>query len=167
VSSENRRRLFGGDIVGELFGLGVWGEFGYNRIRNEKNFSEIDAGFDYTLDNGIYILGEYYHNERAKSDHKDLDLGDWLRYLAAEIKTITRDNLYLYVDYPLTDLIHINNSVVGSLNDYSFALIPGANYSFRENIEIQLFINLSLGEDLKSYTHEQGQSGLLRMKIYF
>jgi hypothetical protein len=167
TSSDNRRRLFGGDIVGELLGLGVWGEFGYNRIDNENNFSEIDIGFDYTLDNGTYILSEYYHNERAKSDYKELELNDWLRYLTAGIKTITRDNLYLYVDYPLTDLIHINNSLVGSLNDYSFALIPGANYSFQENIELQLFINLSLGEDLKSYTSEQGQSGLLRMRIYF
>jgi hypothetical protein len=112
-------------------------------------------------------LGEYYHNERAKSDYKQLDLNDWILYLIAENKTITRDNLYLYLDYPLTDLIHINNSLVGSLNDRSFALIPGANYSFQENIELQLFINLSLGEDLKSYTNEQGQGGLLRMRIYF
>lgn len=167
VTNDARRRLFGGDIVGELLGLGVWGEFGYNRIDNESNFSEINIGFDYTLDNGTYILGEYYHNERAKSDYKELNLNDWLRYLTADIKTITRDNMYLYLDYPLTDLIHVNNSVVGSLNDYSLALIPGVNYSFQENIELQLFITLSLGEDLKSYTNEQGQSGLLRMRIYF
>jgi len=162
-----RRQLFGGDFVGELLGLGTWGEFGYNRIAGESNFSEAVLGLDYTLDNGTYILGEYYHNERAKSDYRDLDLNDWIRYIAADIKTITRDNLYLYADYPLTDLIHINNSIVGSLNDYSVALIPGANYSFQENIELQLFINLNLGEDLKSYTNEQGQGGILRIRIYF
>ena len=67
----------------------------------------------------------------------------------------------------MTDLIHINNSIVGSLNDYSVALIPGVNYSFQENIELQLFINLNLGEDLKSYTGEQGQGGILRVRIYF
>jgi len=167
AGSKSKRRLFGGDIVGELLGLGVWGEFAYNRVEDRDNFNEIDAGLDYTLDNGAYILAEYYHNEQAKSDYREFDLNDWLRYLTAETKTISRDNIYLYLNYPLTDLIHVNNSIVGSINDQSFALVPGASYSFRQNIEIDLFMSLSLGADNKAYTGEQGQSGLLRMRIYF
>jgi hypothetical protein len=161
------RRLFGGDMVGELLGLGIWGEFAYNRLEDHDNFNEIDAGIDYTLDNGLYLLAEYYRNERAKSDYREFELDDWLAYFTAESKTISRDNLYFYLDYPLTDLIHVNNSIVGSINDGSLALVPGMNYSFRQNIDIDLFLNLNLGDDLKAYTAEQGQGGILRMRIYF
>ncbi len=167
IANDYKRQLFGGDFAGELLGLGVWGEFGYNKVENNDNFSEIVSGLDYTLDNGTYILAEYYHNERAKSDYRDLTLLDWLRFLFAETKTISRDNLYLYADYPLTDLIHINNSIVGSLSDNSFALVPGLNYSFRENVDLDVFVNFNTGGDNKAYTSEQGQSGLLRMRIYF
>lgn len=167
VAKIYKRRLFGGDFVGEILGLGVWGEFGYNRVENRKNFSEIDAGFDYTFDNQTYILAEYYHNERAKGDYHNFGLVDWLNYISGEIKTISKDNYYLYADYPVTDLIHVNNSVVGSANDGSFALIPGVDYNIRENIELEFIGGFTLGKDNTAYTSEQGQSGLLRMRIYF
>ena len=162
-----KRRLYGGDFVGQLLGVGVWGEFGYNRVEIGKNFSEIDAGLDYTLDDGTYLLAEYYHNDRARGDYRDFDLDYWLEYLSGKLKAIAKDNLYLYADYPLTDLLHVNNAVIGRINDGSIALVPGVDYSVREDIELEFIGGFTLGKDNRAYTSEQGQSGLLRMRVYF
>ncbi len=161
------RHMYGGDIVGELLGLGVWAEFGYNTLSGVDDFKEILAGADYTFDNELYVMAEYYRNGLGKSEYEEYDLNDWLRFLTGEIRTISRDNLYLYLDYPVTDYIHLSNSFITSLSDRSISLVPSMNYSMYQNIEMDLFLNFNLGEDSKAYSVEQGYSGVLRFKVFF
>ncbi len=162
-----QRRLYGGDFVGELLGLGIWGEGAFNVIKGRDNLWEIDLGMDYTLDNGIYLLAEYYYNGFGKGNSDDYDLNDWMRLFAGEIKSISRENLYLYIDYPLTDLIHLNSSTILSVSDRSAALIPGFYYSFAENLDMNLFLNINTGKPATAYSAELGQSGLIRLRYYF
>jgi len=166
-NNSTKRRLYGGDIVGELFGLGVWSEFGYNTLENHHDFWEILFGLDYTLDNGTYLMAEYFHNELAKSDHHDYNLNDWLRYFAAESRTISRDNLYLYCDYPLTDLIHCGGSAIISVSDGSFGMVPTVSYNIFQNVEMNLFAGFNFGSEGKALSADQGSSGILRLRIYF
>lgn len=161
------RRLYGSDFVGELLGMGIWGEGVFNVITGRNNLWEIDLGMDYTLDNGIYLLAEYYYNGFGKSDSDDYDLNDWMRLFTGELKAISRENLYIYADYPLTDLIHLNNSIILSVSDQSAALIPGFFYSFAENLDINLFLNINTGKPSTAYSDELGQSGLIRLRYYF
>jgi hypothetical protein len=161
------RRLFGADFAGELLGLGIWAEGAHNVFNKQENLWEIDAGIDYTLDNGFYLLAEYYYNEFGKGDPDDYDHNDWMRLFNGEIKSISKQNLYLYGDYPLTDLIRINNSVVLSLSDQSAAIIPGFYYSFAQNLDINLFLNINTGSPSTAYAEELGQSGLVRLRYYF
>jgi hypothetical protein len=162
------RRLYGGSFVGELFGLGLWGEMGFNTFnRRYRDFLEIVFGLDYTLDNGTYLLSEYYRNGLAKSDYRDYDLNDWMRFFMAESKSVSRDNLYLYVDYPLTDLIHLNNSAVASLPDMSLALIPGLNYSLYQDVELTVFVNIYTGKEKTAYNSNLGTGGIVRLRVYF
>ncbi len=164
---DNNRRLFGGEFTGELFGLGIWGEYGYNTLEPLDDFWEIVLGTDYTLDNGTYLMAEYYYNGLAKSDYRDYDLNDWTRFFMAESKSVSRDNLYLYVDYPLTDLIHLNNSAVVSLPDMSLALIPGLNYSLYQDVELTVFINVYVGKEKMAYNSDLGTGGIVRLRVYF
>jgi len=164
---ELKRRLYGGDLVGEIFGLGIWGEFAYNTLETQAGFWETLIGADYTLDNGMYFLAEYLHNELAKSDYHDYDLNDWMRYFLGENRTISRDNLYLYFDYPLTDLIHLNNSIALSLTDQSLNLMPSLRYNIFQNIEINIFAGFNIGENNKAFSKDQGSTAIFRMKAYF
>ncbi len=164
---DNNRRLFGGEFTGELFGMGIWGEYGYNTLEPLDDFREIVLGTDYTLDNGTYLMAEYYYNGLAKSDYHDYDLNDWMRFFMAESKSVSRDNLYLYFDYPLTDLIHLNNSAVVSLSDMSLALIPGLNYSLYQDVELTVFINVYMGREKTAYNSDLGTGGIARLRVYF
>jgi len=166
-STQLKRQLVGGDFVGELLGFGIWGEFGYNKLETQPDFWEILAGTDYTFDNGMYFLAEYLHNELAKSDYHDYDLNDWIRYFLGENRTISRDNMYLYFDYPLTDLIHLNNSIVLSLSDQSLGLIPSFQYNIFQNVEINIFAGFNIGDSDKAFSEDQGSTAIIRMKAYF
>ncbi len=164
---ELKRRLYGGDFVGQVFGLGVWGEFGYNTLDTQPDFWETLVGLDYTLNSGAYFMIEYLHNGLAKSDYHDYNLNDWMRYFLGENRTISRDNMYLYFDYPLTDLIHINNSFVVSLSDQSLGLIPSFQYDIFQNVEINVFANFNIGDSDKAFSKDQGSTVIIRMKAYF
>jgi hypothetical protein len=162
------RRLYGISFAGELLGIGVWGESGFNTFhRHYGDFSEIVFGLDYTLDNGTYLLAEYYRNGLAREDYHDYDLNDWMHFFLAESKSVSRDNLYLYIDYPLTDLIHLNNSAVASLPDMSIALTPRLNYSLYQDVELTLLINIYTGREETAYNRDLGTGGLARLRIYF
>jgi hypothetical protein len=157
----------GGDFAGELLGLGVWGEGAHNFVEDFDDFWELLIGGDYTFDSEVYILLEFYHHSLGKSDYRDYDLNDWLRFFYQEQKSLTRDQLYCLVQYPLTDLLKIGGSTLISLSDGSIALVPTLLYSFHENIEFTLIGNLNFGEEGKAYGSSQGNSLLLRSRAYF
>jgi len=167
TSHEGIRRLYGGDIVGELLSLGVWTEFGFNTFNYLDDFWEVILGVDYTFDNGLYMMGEYYYNELGKSDHNEYNFDDWMRFLCGEQKTISQDNLYLYLDYPLTDYFHLNNSLVTSLSDMSVSVVPSISYSMYQNVDLNVFLNFNIGQEGKAYFTEQGYSSIIRLRVYF
>jgi hypothetical protein len=162
-----KRRLVGGDFVGELLGSGVWGEGAYNFVGDFEDFWELLIGGDYTFDSQAYLMLEFYHHSLGKSDYRDYDLNDWLRFFYQEQKSLTRDQVYCLIQYPLTDLIKIGGSTLLSLSDGSIALVPTLLYSFHENIEFTLIGNVNVGQEGKAYGSSQGHSLLLRSRVYF
>jgi hypothetical protein len=165
--SGESRDLFGIDINGELLGLGCWTENAYNAMENSDNYWDILAGIDYTLSSGLYVMGEYYRNGRGKRDPDQYSLSDWMRYFATERKTLSRDQLYLYSSYPLTDLITIGSSTVYSLSDNSALIIPTVEYSMATNLMLTFFGNLYTGSEGTMYSNDMGNGGLLRVRAYF
>jgi hypothetical protein len=161
------RRLLGGDFAGELLGLGVWGEGAYNFVGDFEDFWELLVGGDYTFDSQVYLLLEFYHHSLGKSDYRDYDLNDWLRFFYQEQKSLTCDQVYCLIQYPLTDLLKIGGSTLVSLFDGSIALVPTVLYSFQENVEFTLIGNLNIGKEGKAYGSSQGRGLLLRSRVYF
>lgn len=166
--NKQQRRLVGADFVGELLGLGIWGEGIYNFLEDEDNDSyEFLIGGDYTFESGLYTMLEYHHNSSGKSDYQDYDLNDWMQFLAGEIKTISQDQVYGLIQYPLTDLAMVGGSVIFSISDQSAALVPMATYSLFENIDLTLMLNLYVGDEGKAYSSALGNGGFLRAMVYF
>lgn len=164
--TQQRRRMLGADFVGEIFGLGVWGEGAYNFIE-EDNFHEFLLGTDYTFESGLYTMLEYHHNSLGKSDYNEYDLNDWMRFFVGEIKTISRDQIYGLIHYPITDLMLIGASTIFSISDRSIAIVPMIYYSIFENIDLTLMFNLYLGKEGKVFGSALGSGGFLRAQIYF
>ncbi len=165
--TQQRRRLLGIDFVGELFSLGVWAEGAYSFLEEDDDFYEFIAGADYTFESGMYTMLEYHRNDLAKSDYLQYDLNDWMRFLVGETKTICQDQVYGFIQYPLTDLIMIGSSLIFSVSDQSVALVPTVNYSLFENVDLTVMLNLYVGEQGKVFSSALGNGGFIRAQVYF
>jgi len=162
-----KRRLFGASTEGELLGLGVWAEYGYNKMESTDDFYELVIGMNYTFDFQTFIMAEFYRNTLAKKDHKDYTINDWMRQFTAEQKSISRDQVYFLVQHPVTDFVSLGSSGIFSISDKSFALVPMLNYSFSQNMEIMAYLNINFGREGTAFSKLTGSGGLLRARIYF
>jgi len=162
-----KRQLLGGSLAGELLGLGIWAEYGFNKMLNSKDFYELVVGSDYTFDFQTYVLIEYYRNTFGKSNYEDYDLNDWMRLFAAEQKAISRDQIYTLVQHPATDLMSLGLSSFFCLSDCSLALAPVLNYSLSDNAEVIAYLNFNFGREGKISGKNMGNGGMIRLRIYF
>ncbi len=161
------RRIVGFDFVGELLGFGVWGEGAYNIMENDGDFHEFIVGGDYTFDNGLYTLIEYHRNSQAKSNSEEYDLNDWMRFFTGEAKTISHDQVYSFVRYPVNDLLSVGSSFIVSISDKSAAIVPTIEYSLFENIDLTLIANFYTGEEGTAFSSSLGNGGFVRARVYF
>jgi len=162
-----KRQLLGASTAGELFGLGIWAEYGYNKMENSKDFYELVAGTDYTFDFQTYVMVEFYRNTLGKTDYEQYDINDWMRQFAAEQKAISRDQIYIFIRHPATDFLSPGLSSIYSISDNSLALVPTMNYSFSENVDIMAYLNFNFGKEGKVFARNMGNGGLLRARVYF
>jgi hypothetical protein len=162
-----KRKMLGVSTVGELLGLGVWAEYAHNWMEKSDNFYEIVVGADYTFDFQTYVMMEFYRNTVGKSDYEEYDINDWMRFLAAEQKSICRDQAYVFVQHPATDLMNVGLQTVYCLSDCSLAFVPTLGYSISDNVEIYAYLSLNLGKEGTVYGKNMGNGGLLRLRAYF
>lgn len=169
------REMYGGDIVGELLGLGVWSEFGFNKMALKKgkgidqieDFYEIVVGSDYTFKSEFYIMGEYYKNSLAPSNSQDYSLNNWMWYLSAELKTVSRDQVLIMCQHPVTDLITLGFMTINSLSDKSTAFVPTMTHSIFQDVELTVYGNFYFGKEGDSFSNSLGNGVLVRLKSYF
>jgi hypothetical protein len=162
-----KRKMLGGSTVGELLGLGVWAEFAYNWMTKSDNFYELVVGGDFTFDFQTYVMMEFYRNTIGKSDYLEYDVNDWMRFLAAEQKAICRDQAYVFVQHPATDLLSVGLQTIYCISDGSLAFVPTLGYSISDNVEVFAYLNFNLGKEGTVYGKNMGNGGLIRLRAYF
>ncbi len=167
LAEYEERKIAGFDIVGELLGIGIWGEAAYNDMELSENYFEGLIGADYTFGNGLHLLTELYRNEQGKGDHTRYDLLDWLRFFSGEKKVMSQDQGFIYINYPASDLLSIGASAIISITDGSMVLVPTAAYNFDDNLDISFFGNIYIGADGKSYSSTMGNGVQARARYYF
>jgi len=162
-----KRQLLGASTAGELLGLGVWTEYGYNKMEYSKDFYEFVVGADYTFDFQTYMIVEYYRNTLGKTNYEQYNINDWMRLFTAEQKAVARDQFYVLIEHPATDLLTLGLSSIYCLSDNSLALLPTLNYSLSENVEIIAYLNFNFGQEGTALGKNIGNGGLLRVRVYF
>lgn len=170
------RKLVGGDLTGELLGLGVWAEGGYNIVHWHNNSTIIPAvkdhwemvwGADYTFSSGLYIMAEYYHNSMAPNNWQRYSLNSWMWMFSGEMKTLCRNQVSTLLQYPLTDFITAGSSLIASAGDGSVAFVPMVLYSVFQDVDLTVFGNIYLGREGRAYNSKMGNGGLARLRVYF
>ena len=165
--TNERRRLTGCEFVGEIFGLGVWGEGAYNLMEISDDFYEFLLGSDYTFETGLYVLFEYHRNERGETRYEDYNINDWLRFYLGESKTINQDQIYALISYPVTDLINLQLMSIVSVSDGSAAVVPVVDYNIFENVDLNVMGNIYMGSEGKVYNSKLGNGVVIRARAYF
>ena len=132
-----------------------------------KDFYELVFGVDYTFDFQTFIMAEYYRNTLGKKDYTQYDLNDWMRLLASEQKSISRDQVYVFFKHPTTDFIDLGSSGIYSISDNTFVLVPTLNYSFSENLDIMAYLNFNFGQDGTAFSKGTGNRGVIRAWVFF
>ena len=162
-----KRKLLGASTAGELLGLGVWAEYAYNWMENFEDFYELVVGTDYTFNFQTYMMIEYYRNTLGKTDYEQYNLNDWMRMIALEQKAISRDQIYVFIQHPVADLLSVGISTICSISDNSFALVPTLNYSLSDNVEVFAYLNINFGKEGKVFAKNMGNGGVIRARVYF
>jgi hypothetical protein len=165
--SNQGRRMLGGDVVGELLGLGVWAEGMYSFLEQDDDFYEFLIGTDYTFESGLYTMLEYHHNSLAEAEHENYNLNDFMRFFLGEIKTLARDQAYGLINYPLTDMLNIGASFIVETSGWSAAIVPTVQYSLFQNVDLTLMGNIYTGEEGTAYSSTLGNGAFLRASVYF
>ena len=162
----NLRTLYGGSIVGELAGAGIWIEGAWNKMENMDDFTEVVIGTDYTFENGLYIIMEYLRNENGVSSQENLDINNYLQYFNGETHSLMQDYLFGFLSYPINDFIQFGLLGFGNLNDKSAALNPQISWNLFQDVDLTMMYNHFIGNENSEFG-VQDWGWRIRLRGYF
>jgi len=166
---ENRQQI-GGDFSGSIGGLGVYGEAVY-RMKTGKNgadnYGNYVFGFNYFFENGFYLMGEYYYNEKGKSDYKDYNINDWMLYTGPYGENLGQHYIYAGSRLPIGNYLNFSTFLLYNVSDNSGMLYPWLDYSLGNNTEIMGTVYIPFGESINTEFAGYGLGGMARIRIYF
>ncbi len=162
----NLRTLYGGSIVGELAGAGIWIEGAWNQMKNMDDFTEVVIGSDYTFKNGLYIIMEYLRNENSVSSKENLDINHYLQYFMGETHSLMQDYLFGFLSYPINDFIQFELLGFGNLNDNSAALNPQIAWNLFQDVDLNIMYSHFIGEEDTEFG-VQDWGWRIRLRGYF
>ena len=158
--------LYGGNIEGDIIGVGVRSEIAAHRIDYSKNLKyEYIIGADYTFKNSLYLLGEYYHNDLGVKP-ENVTLNDYLVYYSGERKGLNQNYLFTLAMYPLGDLMDISAFSIINLDDKSAVFAPQIMYRPYQNVEVSLMGTWFAGDPQDEYGYQEF-GARFRIRAYF
>ena len=146
---------FSGQIIGEIgiFGEGVFVNHKYSGLEYtdiDSSYFQTTVGFDYTLDNGIYFMGEYHYNGLGKNDMDNYNVTDLINLYSGEMSGFGTNYIFFMAKYDFFDnyIFSINN--LFNIDDKSGVIMPNLEYLFSEDISITINSSIFIGDRKKS-----------------
>jgi hypothetical protein len=159
-----RRVVVGGDISGEILGLGVWVEATWSD-RADERWVETTVGGNYTLADGTLLMVEGYYNGRGEGDDPySMEL--WLQRLSGDLRSLGKGMAYGVVSRPFGELWTGGLSTLANVSDGSFVLIPAVSYAFAQNVDLVFNGALYVGGEGTEFGSDN-HGGFLRGRVYF
>ena len=159
--------LYGFNLEGELAGIGLRTEIAAHRLDYDTDNLQYEfiVGADYTFENSLYLLTEYYHNDLA-AEAEQSSLDDYLIYFSGVRKSLNQNYLFGLAMYPLGDLLDLSAFGILNIDDKSLVLAPQILYRIYQDVELSLMGSLFLGADDSEFGYQQ--LGLrFRVRAYF
>ncbi len=159
-----QRTIIGGDITGEILGLGVWTEAARFDQDGER-WTEATLGCNYTLKGGTLILIEGYYNGRGKSS-SPYSAQAWLERIYGSRPTLGKTTLFGAVNRTIAQLWTVGMSVISNPGDGSLLVIPLVAYSFADNVDLLFNGLIYIGGPGDEFGADQ-TGGFIRGRLYF
>jgi hypothetical protein len=154
----------GGDLSGEVLGIGVWAE-GAWATRADGDWVELTVGGNATLPGDVLLNLEGYYDGRGRPG-TPYALEDWLAVALGDRRTMGRGLLFASVTRPTGDLMALGLAGLANLGDGSAVILPSVSYSFAENVDIFVQLVATVGPDGTEFG-TRGHAGLIRGRVYF
>ncbi len=150
--------LLGADIISQIGEVGVLAEAAFNNPiyypmeywETDSAFFQADIGVNYTLDNGIYMMAEYYYNGAGSSYYQDYSTDGFIKMMAGEMSGFGQHYVMLGVTKELYNHLMFSGFAIINTTDTSFMLLPEVSYSLSDNVEFKLGIQAAFGDKKKS-----------------
>ena len=159
--------LYGFNLEGELFGLGIRSEVAVHRLDYDSDNLQYEyiIGGDYTFTNSLFLLTEYYHNDLG-SPVKQTDFNDYNVYFSGERKSINQNYFFGMAMYPMGDLVDASTLTIFNLNDGSLAICPQIIYRIFQDVEITCMGSIFIGEETDEFGYQE-YGARVRLRAYF
>jgi len=144
-----RRVTLGGDLTGEVLGLGVWAEGTWSDHAGVR-WVEATVGSNYTLGDGTLVMVEGYFDGRGRSSDP-YPVESWLGRVFGGRRSLGEFVLYGLVSRPVHALWTVGVAGLRNLGDQSMVLIPSVAYSFAQNVDLLFNGLVALGRDGTEY----------------
>ena len=159
-----RRFTAGGDLSGELFGLGLWAEATWSDHAGEQ-WMEATLGGNYTLRDGTLLLLEGFYNGRGQWN-APYPLELWLGRFFGLRRTLGKTTLVGLASRPFGQLWTLGLTGLANVGDGSVVFIPSVAFSFAENVDLLFNGLIYLGHDDAEFGANR-VGGFLRGRVYF
>ena len=147
--------ITGFDLAGDVGdGIGIWVELAYNNrifsgqdlFNTDSNYFNVDAGANYTFDNGLMTIVEFYYNGLGQESSSNYSSRDFNNLFSGEVVGIGRYYSLISLNKELWDFYTFNLAGISNLSDMSFTVIPSLKYSWHDDLAITLGTNIFLGD---------------------
>lgn len=162
------RVLAGGQFKGDIAGIGVWAEGGYNIYEEDSlSYAEFVAGCDYTFTFRTHVMAEYLHYGRGFASPDDYTSQAWFERAWGGRKALGRHLVYLGADQTVISFHSLGVGTILNLTDFSGMVIPRLSLNLADNLDLSLYGFLSFGDEQSEYGGAPIQGGILRLTGYF
>ena len=170
TEDKENRQMAGLNLSCSILGVGLYSELAYNfktGSNENKDYGRYLVGANYTLNNGLYFMLEYYYNEKGKSDYENYNINDWMAYYGKYAENLGQNNLFVAQTFPVIgDNVTWTNYLLLNLDDKSGMMYPWVTYSAGDNTEISATAYIPFGKKETEFGGF-GFGGLARIRVYF
>ncbi|MBN1307722.1 MAG: hypothetical protein JXA18_07390 [Chitinispirillaceae bacterium] len=169
------RIMAGADMAGQIGEVGVWMEgAAFNPVYGGKNYTDfdslyvqLDAGCDYTFENGLYLMLEYYYNGLGQTASDNYHAADLVNMFSGAMSGFGRNYLLYGMRKTLFDRFTISAFALGNMNDRSVMFLPALEYVVSDNISVEIGGQIGIGDKQETEYGSVYNSILLKCTGYF
>ncbi|MBN2718577.1 MAG: hypothetical protein JXX14_22220 [Deltaproteobacteria bacterium] len=163
---DDKRVMFGGDMVVDIKGVRVWSEAAYNYLPSGRDWLEAEGGVEYYFPFETHLMIEYFYYERSPlQQHKQYDLNGWMNALDGHLKMLGRHFLFTALEHQVSDFWTLGVSTFQGMSDASAMVEGDIRWSFAEGAELWLMAAKGFG-DRGDFLTNSFQSWL-RLTIFY